>query len=275
MFVLPRHVQNVLARSLQWPVGLTCVRLVHLFVLFSSLLSAVHAQCAPPVSAQQAQKTSPTDLATSGQQVVPTHIPAVQEQHSRLFGILPTYSVSNSQSPISLSSGGKFRLFVKGATDPFTLTYTAFNAGIQQAQGDLSGFGQGSAGYGKRLGAGLADETSAGFFSAYLFPSLLHQDPRYFRQGSGSFKSRLAHAFIRPVVIRKDSGGRAFNWSGFVGSIAASTLSNSYYPATDRGVGPTFERVATGIPFAVIDHLIDEFGPDLERQILRKKSAGP
>jgi hypothetical protein len=75
---------------------------------------------------------------------------------------------------------------------------------------------------------------------------------------------------IRPVVTRKDSGGRAFNWSGLLGSIAASSLSNVYYPETDRGVGPTFRRVGTGVPISVIDNFIHEFGPDLERKFQRK-----
>lgn len=127
------------------------------------------------------------------------------------------------------------------------------------------------AGYGKRLGAGLADETLSGFFRTYLFPSVFHQDPRYFRKGSGPVGKRLAHAIIRPVLTRKDSGGRTFNWSGLLGTIAASSLSNVYYPATDRGVDRTFTRVAMGIPFSVVDHLIDEFGPDLQKKFLERK----
>ena len=43
------------------------------------------------------------------------------------------------------------------------------------------------------------------------------------------------------------------------------------YPAEDRGAGPTFTRVAWGLPFGALDHVIDEFGPDLERLFLRKK----
>jgi hypothetical protein len=196
--------------------------------------------------------------------------PATQEKHPRLFWIIPTYSVSNSKLPSRLSPPVKFRLFVKNATDPYNLGYTAFMAGVAQAS-DVSAYGPGAAGYGKRLGAGLADETSAGFFTTFLFPSLLHQDPRYFRQGSGPFKSRLEHALIRPVVTRRDSGGHAFNWSGLLGSIAASSLSNAYYPEQDRGVSPTFARVGWGIPFSALDHVIDEFGPDLERLFLRKR----
>jgi hypothetical protein len=110
-------------------------------------------------------------------------------------------------------------------------------------------------------------DSSQPFFSLPHF----HQAPRYFRQGSGPFMQRLAHAVIRPLVTRKDSGGHTFTWSGLLGSTAASGLSNAYYPASDRGIESTFTRVRWGIPFSVIDHVIDEFGPDLERRFLQMK----
>jgi len=232
------------------------------------LPSKANAQEFPP---SEHANTNCAEAAPSGQQVTSTPGPRHQEEHPRLFWIIPTYSVSNSKLPYMLSPHDKFRLFVKNAIDPYTLGYTVFSAGVAQASNDLSGYGQGAAGYGKRLGAGLADEASAGFFTTFLFSSILRQDPRYFRQGSGTFKHRLAHAVTRPVVTRQDSGGRTFNWSGLLGSIAASSLSNTYYPAGDRGAGPTFKRVGWGIPFSAIDHVIDEFGPDLEKRFLRKK----
>lgn len=242
------------------------------FLAFLLLLPKyVHAQEGVCICPEQPQNTTLAENVPAAQQSVAVQNPVVQEKHPRVFWIIPTYTVSDSKLPSSLSSSAKFRLFFNNTTDPFTLTYTAFSAGIQQANNQLSGYGQGAAGYGKRLGAGLADETSSGFFRTYLFPSVLHQDPRYFREGSGPFKKRLAHAIVRPVVTRRDSGGRTINWSGLLGLIAASGLSNVYYPAADRGVEPTFKRVATGVPSGVIDHLIDEFGPDLEKKFLRRK----
>jgi len=242
-----------------------------LFLLVCALQSLLgnnlRAQSAPSVPAQ-------FPLPPGAQQVQsPRDRPAVQEKHPRLFWVMPTYTVSNSSFQSSLSSGEKFRLSVQDTTDPFTFGYIAVNAGIQQANTNLAGYGQGAAGYGKRLGAGLADQASASFFKTYVFPSLLHQDPRYFRQGSGPFKRRLANAITRPVVTRNDSGRRAFNWAELLGGIAASSLSNAYYPASNSGVGPTFKRAAAGIPFSMIDHLIDEFGPDLERKFLRHTRA--
>jgi len=213
--------------------------------------SDVRAQQAASICMEQAQRATLAEHPRPVQQAAKS-LPA-RENHPRLFWIMPTFTVSNSSSPISLTSGEKSRLYLRNTADPFTVTCTAFGAGIQQPNNGLSGYGQGAAGYGKRLAAGLADEKSVGFFRAYLFPSVFHQDPRYFRKGSGPLKERLMNAISRPIVTRKDSGGRTFDWSGLLGVTASSSLSNVYYSAADRGIERTFKRVATGIPFKMID----------------------
>jgi hypothetical protein len=240
------------------------------FISLLFLLSRVNAQVLPSSEDARANVEESPDFV---EQVATAFAPEHREEHPRLFWIIPTYSVSSGKAPSMLSRHDKFHLFAKNAIDPYNLGYTAFSAALAQASNDQPGYGQGVAGYCKRLGSGLADETSAGFFTTFLFPSALHQDPRYFRQGSGPFLQRLMHAVIRPLVTRKDSGGRTFNWAGLLGSTAASGLSNAYYPAADRGVETTFTRVGWGVPFSVIDHVIDEFGADLERRFLEKKPA--
>jgi hypothetical protein len=205
------------------------------------------------------------------QQSHPTGSPKLKEEQARLFWILPTFSVADSKLVRPLTTGGKFRLFVKDKTDPFTIGWVAFDAGLAQANNDFPEYGQGAAGYGKRLGAGLANEAAGGFFGTFLFPSFLHQDPRYYRLGTGPFKKRLGHALIRPVLTHKDSGGRAFNSSGLLASIATSSLSNAYYPEANRGVGATFSRVAMSVPSRMIDELVNEFGPDVEKKMFGKR----
>jgi len=248
------------------------MRATLLFILLLSLLASVfRAQESAGTQAEGTSAVSREQYAPAAQQAAPAKSPQLEEKHPRLFWVLPTYTVADSKSARPLTAHGKLRLFVKNETDPFTIGWVAFEAGIAQANNNPSEYGQGAAGYSKRFGAGLADETSAGFFGTFLFPSVLHQDPRYYRLGAGSFQKRLGHALIRPVLTHKDSGGRALNWSGVLGSIAASGLSNAYYPEGDRGVGATFSRVAMSIPFSMIDELVNEFGPDLEKKIFRNK----
>jgi hypothetical protein len=242
------------------------------FILLLSVLAARVSRAQESAGTQPGTQTvSPEQLAPLVQQTSPAKNQKLEGEHPRLFWILPTYTVADSKSARPLTVHGKWRLFVKDKTDPFTIGWVAFEAGIAQANNDPPGYGQGAAGYGKRFGAGLADETSSGFFGTFLFPSVLHQDPRYYRLGAGSFKKRLGHALIRPVLTHKDSGRRAFNWSGIMGSIAASGLSNAYYPEGDRGVSATFSRVGMSIPFSMIDELINEFGPDLEKKLVDTK----
>lgn len=245
-------------------------------LFFILLLSILHTSVSWAQESSRRQEGSKQPISREGslpliQQAPPANSQKIEEEHPRLFWILPTYTVTDSKSARPLTAHGKFRLFVKDKTDPFTIGWIAFEAGLAQANNDPSEYGQGVSGYGKRFGAGLANETSAGFFGTFLFPTVLHQDPRYHRLGTGPFTKRLGHALIRPVLTHTDSGERAFNWSGILGSIAASGLSNAYYPETDRGLGPTFSRVVMSLPFGIIDELVNEFGPDMEKKIAGKK----
>ena len=70
-----------------------------------------------------------------------------------------------------------------------------------------------------------------------ILPSLLHQDPRYFYQGTGTKKSRALHAISSTVICRGDDGSRQPNYSTIGGDLASAAISNAYYPASNRGVG--------------------------------------
>jgi hypothetical protein len=185
------------------------------------------AQQIPEARLEHTQAVSLGQNAPNVDQAPPAKSQRTEEEHPRLFWIFPTYNVVCSKSPSPLTARGKWGLFVKDKTDPFTFGWVAFEAGIAQANNDFPGYAQGAAGYGKRFGAGLADEVAGSFCGTFLFPSVLHQDPRYYHLGSGPFKKRLGHTLIRPVLTHKDSGGLSFNCSGILGSIAASSLSNA------------------------------------------------
>ena len=74
-----------------------------------------------------------------------------------------------------------------------------------------------------------------------ILPSLLHQDPRYYYQGTGSNKSRTLHALSSPFV-RGDNGQLQPNYSSLGGDLGSAALSNLYYPASNRGAGLVFSN---------------------------------
>ena len=92
-----------------------------------------------------------------------------------------------------------------------------------------------------------------------MLPSLLHQDPRYFYQGTGTTTSRLKHALFSPFVCRGDNGKPQVNFASLGGDLASSALSNTYYPNSNRGHGLVFGNSAIESAERMISGVTQEF----------------
>ena len=176
----------------------------------------------------------------------------------RVFGIIPNFYVVYDKNAVPLTPKLKFRLALRVSYDPVTFAGVAILAGADQA-GDKPNYGQGAQGYAKRFGATALDGFSNIMIGGAILPSLLHQDPRYFYQGTGTAKSRTLHALSYPFVCKGDNGKRQPNYSSLGGDLAAAALTNAYYPASDRGVGMTFENFAISTGSRMAATLVQEF----------------
>jgi hypothetical protein len=193
----------------------------------------------------------PTDLIAAEQ------IRAAEKQ--RLVGVIPNFYTSYIYDAAPLTWKQKFSLATRGTFDPVSMIGVGFAAGLEQANNSYSGYGQGAAGYSKRFAAKFVDGRTSDFLTHAVFPSLFHQDPRYYYQGSGSFKSRLEHAVGSAFVTRSDSGHTVPNYSFLLGDMCSAALSNLYYPPANRGVSLVFNRAAVGLAGRVGGNLIREF----------------
>ena len=128
------------------------------------------------------------------------------EEKQRLVGFFPNFYTSYVYDAAPLTTKQKFSLAARGTFDPVAIIGVGSAAGIEQANNSYAGYGQGAAGYSKRFAAKFIDGRSSDFLTHAIFPSLLHQDPRYYYQGSGTIKSRLAHAVTSAFVTRSDGG---------------------------------------------------------------------
>jgi hypothetical protein len=88
---------------------------------------------------------------------------------------------------------------------------------------------------------------------------VLHQDPRYFYQGTGTTKSRIRHALLSPFIARGDNGKYQPNYSSLGGDLASSALANFYYPRSDRSAGFVFRNFAIQTAERVGATLAQEF----------------
>jgi hypothetical protein len=191
---------------------------------------------------------------------------------ARVVGVIPAFNSSDDANAPALSSKQKLRLFTRTVTDPFNLIMPAVNAAILSATGDSSGYGSGFSGAAKRYGSSLADATTGNFFRLYAYPALLHEDPRYFRAGSGSIPKRTMHVFVAVVRTRKDEPKFRFNWSKLFASASSAGLSNLYYPDENRGWSLTLSRIGLSYATEVGSNALKEFWPDIAK-VMRKKKA--
>src|SRR6266404_1846522 len=197
--------------------------------------------------------------------VVPTRIEVAEDQikaqeKQRVLGVVPNFYVSYYHNAVPLNPRQKFELAWKTTVDPVSFGVTGAIAGIQQAQNDFSGYGQGAQGYGKRFGAAYANLVASTYIGGAILPSLLKQDPRYFYKGSGSKRSRMLYAIANSVICKGDNGHWQANYSSILGSLAAGGISNLYYPAENRdGAELTFENALIGIGESAAVNLLQEF----------------
>jgi hypothetical protein len=103
-----------------------------------------------------------------------------------------------------------------------------------------------------------------------LLPTLLHQDPRYFRKGTGPIFKRFLYAAESTVVCHGDNGKHQPNISNVLGNYISGAISNAYYPENERGVALTLENGTSVTLFGALGGQILEFGPDLARLVHRK-----
>ncbi|MEI9978158.1 MAG: carboxypeptidase-like regulatory domain-containing protein [Edaphobacter sp.] len=183
---------------------------------------------------------------------------AKEEEKQRVFGIIPNFYVSYDKNAVPLTTKLKYRIAFKAATDPVSIGSDIFLAAINQAA-DTPGYQQGAKGFGQRVGAAYADSFSNVMFGGAVLPSLLHQDPRYFYQGTGTGKSRALHAISSPFICRGDNGRNQINFSSMGGDLIASSLTNIYYPPSDRGPGLVFSSFLINSGGRVANALVQEF----------------
>jgi hypothetical protein len=102
-----------------------------------------------------------------------------------------------------------------------------------------------------------------------VFPVLLHEDPRYFRRGTGSIISRAGYALSRVLVTHKDSGGRRFNYSEWLGNAGGVAISNAYYP-DNRTASENGTKLLTLVGTDAVSQVLKEFWPDIRRKLFHR-----
>jgi Carboxypeptidase regulatory-like domain len=200
---------------------------------------------------------SSVTVVASTEQIATEQVTIAEQQ--RILGFIPNfYVVYNSKDAVPLTTKLKFQMAYKVSIDPVSILGAAALAGMNQA-GDRPDYQQGWKGYGQRFGAAYADGLTDILFGGAILPSLLHQDPRYFYQGTGTVKSRTLHALANPFICKGDNGRQQVNYSSMGGDLISSAISNAYYPDSNRGAGLVFNSFLISTATREVSSVVQEF----------------
>jgi hypothetical protein len=284
------------------------VKITQVFALFAAIL-AVAVPCLParaqnmlpdgPVPqieiAQSGQPESdasiPGESSSSAQSLRPgpSEPPAIQpgaeqknqhdtaaeqiraQQKQRIMFIMPNFNTSYINDAATLSGSQKMRLAFRSAIDPFAFAGPLVVASFDVGLNDDPVFGPGAKGFFQHAGAAYVDAFDGMIIGNGLLPWVLHQDPRYFRRGYGSFTHRELYAIATSFICKHDNSGRwEPNYSNIGGNFAAGAISTLYYPDDESGFGRVAANAMIVTAEGTIMGSINEFWPDISRKLFHK-----
>jgi hypothetical protein len=197
-----------------------------------------------------------------GQGRIDPTLPSAPLTYTRTLGLFPGVDTVKNPDAIlpPLTTKQKYSIFWQRTFDRSLPIEASMLAGASQATSYNPNYGDGPGPFAERFGSYAGSIASGSFFTDAFLPSLLHQDPRYFRKGRGSIKSRFFYALKSEVVTLSDSGTPTFNTSGMLGFGMSTALSDAWYPRNSVTFDSTMQRFAIKLAFSAALNIIREFG---------------
>ncbi len=198
----------------------------------------------------------------------PSNVQPVQApQDKRIFGVLPNNRTTENSIPFhAITAKQKMTIAYKDSFDWPVYPTAGLFATLYQLENQNPSFGQGMAGYAKRFATAYGDQMIGNMMTEGIVPSLMHEDPRYFRLGEGTKKHRIVYALTRIIIDRKDSGRASFNVSEWGGNALAAAISNAYYPDT-RTAKDNATKLMISCGTDAFSNMLKEFWPDVKKKL--------
>ena len=234
------------------------------FNIFIGLLAAILFSL--PLSAQASGSDDGSASSVSN--------PESPKPDKRLFGVVPNYRTVEASIPfVRLTPRQKLVIATRDSFDWPTFPTAAVMTFAMSGNEERKAYGTGWAGFGNRYARNVSDQIIGNMLTEGFMPVALHQDPRYFRAGTGTFFSRLSSALAQIAIARNDAGHRTFNTAEFLGNAIAVGISNTYSPNLHSWPG-SGEKLGLMVGTDMFSNVLKEFGPDIKERLLHRHHKG-
>jgi hypothetical protein len=199
-------------------------------------------------------------------------IPISRQQPKRILGFMPNFrSVSASTVPPPPTFKNNFKVATHQAFDYSSFIFLGITSLSAEGIDSHPVLGKGVGGFWAYTWRGFLDKTDGTYLGAWLLPSILHEDTRYYAMGNErKVPIRILYVMSRQVVARTYGGHQTPNIAGLGAKVLTQVVSRTYYPtgATD------FATLATKFGYAAMRDIaftsVREFYPDIAGHYVRK-----
>ncbi len=199
-------------------------------------------------------------------------IPLDRLQPKRILGFMPNFrSVSEGAKPHPPGWKYNFSVATHQATDYSSFIFLTVTSLSAEGIDEHPVLGKGIPGLWAYTWRGFLDKTDNTYLSAWLLPSLIHEDTRFYALGTGhSIPIRALYVISRQAVAKTYGGRQTPNIAGLGGKVLTQEVSRLYYPSS----ATTFSVLATKFAYSAMRDIaitsIREFYPDAAAHFVRK-----
>jgi hypothetical protein len=199
-------------------------------------------------------------------------IPLERQQPTRILGFMPNFRTV-SAGAVNHPPGWKYNFTVAThqATDYSTFIFLGLTSLTAEGLDSHPALGKGVDGFYAYTWRGFLDKTDQTYLSAWLLPSILHEDTRYYPLGAGHpIFERALYVISRQAVSRTYSGHDTPAFATLGGKALAQYISRFYYPSSSEDFGVLATKFGYSVMRDVGFSAIREFYPDVAAHYIRK-----
>jgi hypothetical protein len=199
-------------------------------------------------------------------------IPLERQQPRRILGFMPNFrTVSGGAKPPPPTWKNNFIVATHQATDYSTFIFLGLTSLTAEGLDMHPSLGKGAGGFYAYTWRGFLDKTDGTYLSAWLLPSLLHEDTRYYALGKGHpIPIRVLYIISRQGVARTYGGRQTPNFAGLGGKVLTQVVSRYYYPTSATSFSVLASKFGYSVMRDVMFSTIREFYPDLAAHYIKK-----
>jgi hypothetical protein len=194
------------------------------------------------------------------------------QQPKRILGLMPNYrSVSSGTTPPKPTFKHNFVIATHQSFDYSSFIFLGITSMSAEGLDSHPALGKGVAGFWGYTWRGFLDKTDGTYLGAWLLPSILHEDTRYYAMGEGSKWKRAGYVISRQAVARTYGGRQTPNIAGLSAKVLTQVISRNYYPAGSTDFGTLATKFGYGMARDVGFTMFREFYPDIAVHVLHRK----